>query len=150
MSAGSQQRAKRGFTAVEIVVVLTILSIVVAIGTPAFQVIRLGSALSAAQRDVVAAVQNARWRSINSGSVHTVDLTSSSTLAIASGGTTLASLPLGQYSVSQTHTGGNTFDFDSRGLIPAGTATPITITLTNPQSDTRTVTIDRLGRVTIS
>jgi type IV fimbrial biogenesis protein FimT len=150
MSVRFEGRTARGLTALELVIVLTILAIVVGIAIPAFQGIRLGSALSAAQRDVVAAMQNARWRAINSGAVHTVDLTTSSNIAIVKGGTTVASLPLGQYFVTQTHTGGNTFDFDPRGLIPVGTTTPITITLTNPRGATRTVTIDRLGRITTS
>jgi type IV fimbrial biogenesis protein FimT len=150
MSVRFEGRDARGLTALELVIVLTILAIVVGIAIPAFQGIRLGSALSAAQRDVVAAMQNARWRAINSGAVHTVDLTTSSNIAIVKGGTTVASLPLGQYFVTQTHTGGNTFDFDPRGLIPVGTTTPITITLTNPRGATRTVTIDRLGRITTS
>jgi prepilin-type N-terminal cleavage/methylation domain-containing protein len=150
MSARSRQRDERGFSALELLVVMAILSFVVGIAIPAFQVVRLGAALSSAQRDVVAAVQNARWRAINTGAVHTVDLTSGSTIAITKSGATVASLPLGQYFVSQTHSGGSTFDFDPRGLIPVGTTTPITITLTNPGSATRTVTIDRLGRITAS
>ncbi len=140
----------RGFTAVELLVVLVILGFIIGIAIPGFQVIRLGTALSAAQRDVVAAVQNARWRAINSGATHTVDLSATSTVGVTKGGTTVVTVGLGQYSVTQTHTGGNTFDFDPRGLIPTGTATPITITLTNPLSATRTVTIDRLGRLTTS
>ena len=150
MSARSRHWEERGFTALELVVVVTLLSILIGIAIPAFHAIRLASALSAAQRDVAAAMQSARWRAINTGVVHTVDLTSSSTVTITKSGTTVASLPLGQYFVAQTHSGGSTFDFDSRGLIPTATTTPITITLTDPRSATRTVTIDRLGRITAS
>jgi prepilin-type N-terminal cleavage/methylation domain-containing protein len=150
MSVGSKRSGARGFSALELVVVLTIAAIAVGTAIPALHGIRLGSALSAAQRDVAAAMQNARWKAINSGAVHTVDLTSASTIAITESGTTVVSLPLGQYFVAQAHTGGNTFEFDPRGLIPAGTTTPITITLTNPRGATATVTIDRLGRITTS
>jgi type II secretory pathway pseudopilin PulG len=135
---------------VELLVAMGVLAAILGIAAPAFNVIRLGSALSAAQRDVAAAVQNARWKSINTGAAHTIDLSASGTVGIARDATTVASVALGQYFVSQTHTGGSTFNFDARGLIPSGTTTPITITLTNPLSATKTVTVDRLGRVTTS
>ena len=150
MRIGLLQSRARGFSAIELLVVLAIIAFLVGIAIPGFHVIRLGSALSAAQRDVAAAVQNARWRAINSGATHTVDLSAASTVGVSRSGTTVATVGLGQYSVTQTHTGGSTFDFDPRGLIPSGTTTPITITLTNPLSATRTVTIDRLGRLTTS
>jgi prepilin-type N-terminal cleavage/methylation domain-containing protein len=150
MSEPTKRPIAPGFSALELVVALTILSILVGIAIPAFHVIRLGSTLSAAQQDVVSALQSARWKAINSGAVHTVDLTSASTIAISKSGTTVESLPLAQYFVTQTHSGGSTFDFDPRGLIPSGTTTPITITLTNPRGATRSVTIDRLGRITTS
>jgi len=150
MNVRAKRRVTCGFSVLELVVALTIASLVVGAAIPAFQGIRLGSALSSAEQDLAAALQNARWRAINSGAVHTVDLTSATTVAIAKGGTTVTSLPLAEYSVSQTHSGGDTFDFDPRGLIPSGTAAPITITLTNPRGATRSVTIDRLGRIATS
>jgi prepilin-type N-terminal cleavage/methylation domain-containing protein len=146
----TRHSCNRGFSIVELLVVVAILGFILGIAIPGFQVVRLGSALSAAQRDVAAIVQNARWRAINSGTTHTVNLAAASSVGVTRGGTTVATVGLGQYSVSQTHTGGNSFDFDPRGLIPPGTTTPITITLTNPQGAARTVTIDRLGRLTTS
>ena len=144
------QTGGRGFTVIELVVIVVILGIIVGMAIPGFHVVRLGTALSAAQRDLAAAMQNARWRAISSGTTHTVDLSAASTVGVTKGGTTVATVGLGQYFVTQTHTGSSTFDFDPRGLIPSGTTTPITITLTNPLSATRTVTIDRLGRITAS
>lgn len=146
----AEHTGTRGYSALELVVVMGIASILAGIGFQAFQVIRLGSALSSAQRAVVAALESARWRAINSGAVHTVDLSASGTIAVTKSGTAVESLPLGEYSVSQTHTGPGTFDFDPRGLIPAGTTAPITITLANARGATRTVTVDRLGRITTS
>jgi prepilin-type N-terminal cleavage/methylation domain-containing protein len=140
----------RGFTVIELVVVMVILGFILGIALPGFQAVRLGNALAAAQRDVAAVVQNARWRAINSGTTHTVDLATASSVSATKSGTTVATVGLAQYSVTQAHTGGNTFDFDPRGLIPSGTTTPITITLTNSRGATRTVTIDRLGRLTTS
>jgi type IV fimbrial biogenesis protein FimT len=139
-----------GFTLTELVVVGGILGIIAAIAVPAFQVVRLSTALSSAQSSVAAAVQNARWRAINSGTTHTVNLATASSITVVRSGTTVFSLSLGDNYVTQTHTGNDTFDFDSRGLIPSGTATPITITLTNPRGATRTVAVDRLGRITTS
>jgi prepilin-type N-terminal cleavage/methylation domain-containing protein len=150
MRSSFKRSRARGFSAIELLVVLAIIGFFVGIAIPGFQVIRLGTALSAAQRDVAAAVQNARWRAINTGATHTVNLSAASTVGVTRSGTTVASVALGQYSVTQTHTGGSTFDFDPRGLIPSGTTTPITITLTNSLNATRTVTIDRLGRLTTS
>jgi Tfp pilus assembly protein FimT len=146
----TRHSCNRGFSIVELLVIVAILGFILDIAIPGFHVVRLGSALSAAQRDVAAVVQNARWRAINSGTTHTVDLSTTSSVGVTKGGTTVATVGLGQYSVSQTHTGASSFDFDPRGLIPSGTTTPITITLTNPQGATRTVTIDRLGRLTTS
>jgi Tfp pilus assembly protein FimT len=146
----TRHSCNRGFSIVELLVIVAILGFILGIAIPGFQVVRLGSALSAAQRDVAAVVQSARWRAINSGTTHTVDLSTANSVGVTKGGTTVATVGLGQYSVSQTHTGGGSFDFDPRGLIPSGTTTPITITLINPQGATRTVTIDRLGRLTTS
>ena len=139
-----------GFSLLELVLVVTIFGILLKVGFPAFQSVKLGSALGSAQNDVAATILRARWLAINAGTSHTVDLSASAVISVTRGGTAVASTGLTQYSVTQTHTGGNTFDFDPRGLIPSGTTTPITITLTNPLNSTRTVTVDRLGRLTIS
>ena len=144
------QRCDDGFTLVELLVVVAVLIGILGIAIQGFQVVRVGTGLSAAQRDVAAVVQNARWRAINSGTTHTVDLSATSSVGVTKGGTTVATVGLGQYSVTQTHTGATSFDFDPRGLIPSGTTTPITITLTNSRGATRTVTVDRLGRLTTS
>ena len=146
----TRHSCNRGFTIIELLVVVAILGFIFAIAIPGFQVVRLGTALSAAQRDVAAVVQSARWRAINSGTTHTVDLSTTSSVGVTKSGTTVATVGLGQYSVSQTHSGGSSFDFDPRGLVPSRTTTPITITLTNPLGATRTVTVDRLGRLTTS
>jgi prepilin-type N-terminal cleavage/methylation domain-containing protein len=141
------KRPPRGFTLTELVATVGILGLLLGIGIPAFHAVRLGTALSAAQRDVVALVQNARWRAINSGATHTIDLSASGNVAVTRSATTVASVTLGQYFATQTHTGGSTFDFDPRGLIPVGTSTPITITLTNSLNSSKTVSVDRLGRI---
>jgi prepilin-type N-terminal cleavage/methylation domain-containing protein len=62
----SRHSFNRGFTIIELVVVVVALGFILGIAIPAFQGVRLGMALSAAQRDVLAVVQNVRWRAINS------------------------------------------------------------------------------------
>jgi Tfp pilus assembly protein FimT len=150
MSRQSKHRRVRGYTAIELVVVMGIVSTISGLAFQGFQAVRLASMLSSAQRAAVAALQTARWKAINSGVVHTVSLSTANAIEVTKGGGTVESLPLDGYSVSQTHTGASTFDFDPRGFIPAGTTAPITITLENTLGATRTVTVDRLGRITTS
>lgn len=145
-----KHRGAHGYTVLELVVVMGIISTLTGVAFQGFQAIRLGNALSSAQRAVAAALQAARWRAINSGAVHTVDLSRGDAIAVSKGADTVESLSLDEYSVSQTHTGASKFNFDPRGFIPAGTTAPITITLANTRGATRTVTVDRLGRITTS
>lgn len=138
----------RGFSATELVVAAALVGILFAIALPAFHQVRLGALLTGAQQDVASTLLRARWLAINSGQARTVDLAASQRVRITNGGgTTLASAELRAYEVVQTHSGDNTFSFDPRGLVEAGTATPITITLTNPGGATKVVSVDRLGRV---
>lgn len=124
---------------------IAMMSILAAAGFPAFQSFRLTMALSAAEEDVAAVLLRARWMAINSGSSRVVDLSTPSTISIQNGsGTVLESIALTDYGVTQSSST-SSLTFGSQGLLsPAST---VTVTLTNPRSVTKTVTVNSLGKV---
>lgn len=147
MGRSSSRRPPAGFSVLNALVATLLLGLLLAIAIPSLQGFRLSRLLTAAQQEVATILLRARWMAITSGQTRTVNLAGSTQLLVLNGGTTLASAQLGGYSVTQTHTGNDTFNLSNRGLVPSGTTAPITITLTNPRGVTKTVTIDRLGRV---
>lgn len=142
---GCLRRAQAGHSLLEALTVLAMLSVLAAAGFPAFQSFRMTMALSGAEEEVAAVLLHARWMAITSGSSRVVDLSAPTTISIKNGGgTVLESIRLTDYAVTQSSSA-STITFDSRGLLSP--ATTLTVTLTNPRSVTKTVTVNSLGKV---
>jgi prepilin-type N-terminal cleavage/methylation domain-containing protein len=78
--------AASGFSLIELMATMAILGILVQVGLPAIQQIRLMSSLDSGQRVVSSALLRGRWLAINRGQQHTVTLNGGNVVQIRSGG----------------------------------------------------------------
>lgn len=113
--------ARPGFTAVELIIALTVLSIMLGLGLPKLAVARDRAAVRGAKQQVIAYLASARATAIRRGvpaQFHATDNTIWVTATTASAGrdTVGASKPLGsEYAV--TLTGTDSLLFDARGFV---------------------------------
>jgi Tfp pilus assembly protein FimT len=136
-----------GFSLLEILVIVAIFGLILTMGMPMLNGIRLGAQVTAAQRDVAAAVTQARWMAINGGTTRVVDFSSSSSVTVeTAGGSVLKTVSLNTYSVTQTNNNA-TITFDSRGMLSGTPTLPVTVTVANTLGMSREIRIDRLGKV---
>ena len=144
----SREPFAAGFSLVELMATIAILAILVQIGIPAIQQIRLMSSLDSGQRVVGSALLRARWLAINRGQQHTVTLSGSDLVQIRSGGAggavvQSASLADFECTVASSDT---PFSFDGRGFLTSGSS--MTLTITQPSLPaSKTVSVNSLGKV---
>jgi prepilin-type N-terminal cleavage/methylation domain-containing protein len=140
--------AASGFSLIELMATIAILGILVQIGLPAIQQIRLMSSLDSGQRVVSSALLRARWLAINRGQQHSVTLSGGNVVQIRSGGaggTVVQSASLSDFdcTVASSDT---PFSFDGRGFLTSGSS--MTLTITQPSLPaSKTVLINSLGKV---
>jgi prepilin-type N-terminal cleavage/methylation domain-containing protein len=144
----SESTAAAGFSLIELMATIAILAILVQIGLPAIQQIRLMSSLDSGQRVVSSALLRGRWLAINRGQQHTVTLSGGNVVQIRSGGaggTVVQSASLSDFdcAVASSDT---PFSFDGRGFLTSGSS--MTLTITQPSLPaSKTVLINSLGKV---
>jgi prepilin-type N-terminal cleavage/methylation domain-containing protein len=144
----SGEPSAAGFSLIELMATIAILAILVQIGIPAIQQIRLMSSLGSGQRVVGSALLRARWLAINRGQQHTVTLSGGNLVQIRSGGaggTVVQSASLANFdcTVASSDT---PFSFDGRGFLTSGSS--MTLTITQPSLPaSKTVLVNSLGKV---
>jgi type IV fimbrial biogenesis protein FimT len=140
--------AAAGFSLIELMVTIVILAILVQIGLPAIQQIRLMSSLDSGQRVVSSALLRGRWLAINRGQQHTVTLSGGNLVQIRSGGaggTVVQSASLSDFecTVASSDT---PFSFDGRGFLTSGSSKTLTVTQPSLPAS-KTVLVNSLGKV---
>ncbi|MEA2624207.1 MAG: hypothetical protein QOD06_252 [Candidatus Binatota bacterium] len=137
-----------GVTFLELIGALALLTILFSIGVSSFQTARHATALSSAVEVVGEVLLRGRWMAINSGSRRIVVVSPPYKLSIQDPtGKELQSADLGIYGVKLSSAPTAKLTFDGRGFLSPTKA--ISITLTNPQDATKTVTVLPLGRIQV-
>ena len=140
--------AASGFSLIELMATIAILGILVQIGLPAIQQIRLMSSLDSGQRVVSSALLRGRWLAINRGQQHWVTLTGGNVVQIRSGspaGPVVQSASLAEFdcTVASSDT---PFSFDGRGFLTSGSS--MTLTITQPfLPASKAISVNYLGSV---
>ncbi len=144
-------RKDKGFTLVEMMVVIAIMAIVSAIAIPNFYSYAAGMKLRSANRDLYSALQKTRMNAIRDNRRWSVIITDSSYMVVDCGpdndcnsnNINQLTTNISQYA-GITITGGVpiTFIFNSEGTCNAGT-----ITFTNPKGITSQVSVLPTGRI---
>ena len=160
--ARTDNSACRGWTLVELMMVVAIIGVIVKISVPSIQNTILAYRLSAASASVSAAIQQTRFQSITIGCPYTITFTAgSSTYQVqtqALSGTPpvcAASFSNVGSAVAWTSGGGvslspsTTLQFNANGIVTATTGT-LSFTLSNGSAATRTITVSGVGNVKVT
>lgn len=144
----SSHARRNGFTLVELLIVLTLISIMVAIAVPRVRSIRDKSNLRAASDQIASALATARAAAVQKGQVSRFTLDNDQVqVTLRDGGQVILS-PRNLrdlYFVTVTPTSA-TVDYDSRGFATGVGATGLEYTVT-VNGESRTVCITKLGLV---
>jgi prepilin-type N-terminal cleavage/methylation domain-containing protein len=135
---------RRGFSLAEILVAVSIFSILAAIAVPQFVAFRPKSRLNGATRQIYSELMWARSKAVDENSAFVVTFPTNQTMQIAGSTTKTVNLQL-EYSDVTLTSSASTITFSSRGTANVAP----TITLTNA-GGTKTVTVRITGTVSIS
>ena len=158
----SDRRDCRGWTLLELMVVVAILGVLVKISLPTIQNTILAYRLGAAASSVASAIQKTRYQAIMTGCSYTIAFTSGSTTyqvqSQAISGTPPAcagSFTNVGAAIPWTTGGGislnpsTTLQFNPNGIVTATTGT-LSLTLSNGSASTRTITVSGVGNVKVT
>lgn len=135
---------RRGFSLVEILVAVSVFSILAAVAVPQFMAFRPKSRLNGAARQIYSELMWARSKAVDENSAFVVTFPTNQTMQIA-GSTTKTVNIQSEYSDVTLTSSASTITFTSRGTASVAP----TITLTNG-AGTKTVTVRITGTVSIS
>jgi type IV fimbrial biogenesis protein FimT len=135
---------RRGFSLAEILVAVSIFSILAAVAVPQFVAFRPKSRLNGAARQIYSELMWARSKAVDENSAFVVTFPTNQTMQIAGSTTKTVNLQL-EYSDVTLTSSASTITFSSRGTANVAP----TITLTNA-GGTKTVTVRITGTVSIS
>lgn len=135
---------RRGFSLAEILVAVSIFSILAAVAVPQFVAFRPKSRLNGAARQIYSELMWARSKAVNDNSAYVVTFPTDQTMQIAGSTTKTVNIQTEFSDVTLTSSA-STITFSSRGTADVGP----TITLTN-SGGTKTVTIRITGMASIS
>ncbi len=135
---------RRGFSLVEILVAVSVFSILAAVAVPQFVAFRPKSRLNGAARQIYSELMWARSKAVDENSAFVVTFPTNQTMQIA-GSTTKTANIQSEYSDVTLTSSASTITFTSRGTASVAP----TITLTNG-AGTKTVTVRITGTVSIS
>ena len=135
---------RRGFSLAEILVAVSIFSILATIAVPQFVAFRPKSRLNGATRQIYSELMWARSKAVDENSAFVVTFPTNQTMQIAGSTTKTVNLQL-EYSDVTLTSSASTITFSSRGTANVAP----TITLTNA-GGTKTVTVRITGTVSIS
>lgn len=137
-----------GFTLLELLAGLAFVTVLFAVGIPAFHGARESTALLTSQEAVADLLLRGRWMAINSGAARKVVVTPPAKIAIQDrSGKEIVSVDVGAYGVSLSATL-SPFSFDGRGFVSPAKA--VTILLTAPKAGPRSLTVTPLGKIQAS
>lgn len=149
-SGGKPARNERGFTLIELIIVIAVMAILLAAAVPNFTSFVISNRIKSASFDVYASILAARSAAITRNTTITITPTSGTTnwaagWSITAGGVTLKTQ---NAFPGVTMTGPATLVYNSAGRLDAA-ATPVSLTATNATAQaSRCVTIDLSGRPT--
>ncbi len=166
--ARSRRSAARGWTLMELLVVVAIIGLILKISLPSIQNTILAYRLSAAASSASGAIQQNRYQSVMIGCPYTIAFTAGSTTYQVQTEAISGTPPVcaGSYTnsgsaVPWTSGGGisvspsTTFTFTANGIVSASQggsncAMPCAFVLSNTQGATRTITVSGVGNVKVT
>ena len=140
----STWKDRRGFSLVELIVVIAVFAILAAVAVPQFIGFRPKNRLNGAARQIYSELMWARSKAVNENSAYVVTFPTNQTMQIAGSTTKTVNIQTEYSDVTLTSTS-STITFSSRGTADVAP----TITLTN-SGGTKTVTIRITGTASIS
>ena len=140
-----------GFTLIELMIAIVVLSILVGIGVPSYRTMVNNSRVTSQVNDFVTSLSIARSEAIKSGSSVSVtaadgDWTNGWTINASDGTLLRTESAIKNYSTLVAEDGTTSITYDSRGFNSSGSAVTLNLCNTNANSD-RQVSITPGGRV---
>ncbi len=148
-SIGGSLRSQEGFTLIECVIVISIISIVIAIAIPSFQKYAINGNLKAAARDIVSDFSSLKGRAIAENTTFSMSFSvANNNYLVQQGGVTIQTKTPAYYArdirITSVTFPGSTIIFQTRGTASAGT-----LNLINGRNSTAAITTNITGRANV-
>ena len=136
----------RGFTVVELIITLAVLSTIMLIAFPSFQRMAINGNLRSAARDLIADFNNLKQRAMEENTQYVLTFSTGTNTytcpGLPNGGKSPANIASGIRIASASFGGGNTVTFFTRGTLNLGGS----VVLANGRGSTATITCNQAGR----